>query len=116
MKFTKLSLVAALLVGSSAFAIDNIKVSGDTKLFYSTDDSAGAYFDKGTSIGQAGLGLGITADLTEGVSAGTHLTVLSTLGLEGQLVNGVWEATNGTDDSYWMKLGSQVLLVTQLVK
>ena len=35
MKFTKMSLVAALLVGSSAFAIDNVKVSGDAKLYYS---------------------------------------------------------------------------------
>ena len=30
------------------------------------------------------------------------MTVLSTLGLQNQLVSGGWEATNGTDDSYWM--------------
>jgi len=102
MKFTKLSLVAALLVGSSAFALDNIKVSGDAKLFYGTDDSGKGFFNKDKAIGQAGLGLGLTADLTDGISAGTHLTVLSTLGLETQLVNGVWEGTNGVADSYWM--------------
>ena len=102
MKFTKLSLVAALLIASSAFALDNVKVAGDAKLFYSTDDSGQGFFNKDKALGQAGLGLGITADLTEGVSAGTHLTVLSTLGLEGQLVNGVWEATNGVSDYYWM--------------
>ena len=102
MKFIKLSLTAALLIGSSAFALDNVKVSGDAKLFYSTDDSGEGFFNKDTALGQAGLGLGLTADLTDGISAGTHLTVLSTLGLEGQLVNGVWEATNGVDDFYWM--------------
>jgi len=101
MKFTKMSLVAALLVGSSAFAIDNIKVSGDAKLFYGTDDSGDGLFYKDTATGQASLGLGITADLNNGITSGAHLTALSTLGLEGQLVDGVWDGTNGTADSYW---------------
>lgn len=101
-----MSLVAAMLIGASAFAIDNVKVDGDAKLFYSTagndnDVPGGGLFDKKTSMGQAALGLGITADLTKGISAGAHLTALSTLGLEGQLVNGVWEGTNGVDDSFW---------------
>ncbi len=112
MKFTKMSLVAALLIGSSAFAIDNVKVSGDAKLYYTTNDAQKgvttaltASKDKGlfsaeNSAAQAALGLGVTADLTKGVSAGTHLTVLSTLGLQGQLVNNVWEGTNTVNDSY----------------
>jgi hypothetical protein len=118
MKFTKMSLVAALLIGSSAFAIENVKVSGDAKLFYATDDATAdgiqsvaghgnanpnednSLFSAGSSAGQAALGLGITADLAKGISGGAHLTVLSTLGLEGQLVNNVWEGTNGTTDSY----------------
>lgn len=41
MKFTKLSLVAAMLIGSSAFAIENTKVGGDAKLFYHTSDANG---------------------------------------------------------------------------
>jgi len=121
MKFTKMSLVAALLIGSSAFAIDNVKVSGDAKLFYATDNADGvvgnkngiqavagngtndnSLFDAGSSAGQAALGLGVTADLAKGISAGAHMTVLSTLGLQGQLVNNVWEATNGTSDSWIM--------------
>ena len=110
MKFTKMSLVAALLIGSSAFAIDNVKVSGDAKLYYSTDDATSSpahaattqdsLFSAATSAGQAALGLGITADLTKNVSAGVHTTVLSTLGLQGQLVNNVWEGTNGLTDSF----------------
>ena len=97
-----MSLVAALLVGSSAFAIENTKVSGDARLFYSTTKQGNTdLFNKAGAMAQGALGLGLTTDLTTGVSAGAHLTALSTLGLEGQLVDGVWEATNGTDDSFW---------------
>ena len=101
-----MSLVAALLVGSSAFAIDNVKVSGDAKLYYSTADAGQDLFAASLTNGanqsaaQAAASLSISADLTEGISAGSKVTVLSTLGLEGQLVNNVWEGTNGVSDSY----------------
>lgn len=101
MKLTKLSLVAALLVGSSVFAVENTKVSGDAKLYYLTDDSGVGLFNKDTAYGQAALGLGATADLSDTVKGSAHLTALSSLGLENQLVMNVWEGTNGTDDSYW---------------
>jgi len=102
MKLVKMSLVAAMLMGASAFAIDNVKVSGDAKLFYQTaDDGDNDLLSKEGAAGQAALGLGLTADLTSGISAGTHLTALSTLGLQGQLVNNVWEGTNGVTDTYW---------------
>ena len=91
MKFTKMSLVAALLVGSSAFAIENVKVSGDAKLYYSTlQGGANDAFNTNASTGQAALGLGGTADLGSGISAGLHTTVLSTLGLENNLVTATW--------------------------
>lgn len=98
-----MSLVAALLVGSSAFALENTKVSGNANLFYGTDDhhGDGDLFDKAYSIGQASLVVGATADLSDSVSAGVSLTALSTLGLEGQLVGGVWEGTNGVTDYSW---------------
>ena len=96
-----MSLVAALLVGSSAFAIENVKVSGDAKLYYSTTENNGnSAFSKEASAGQAAVSLSLGADLGAGVSTGVKATALSTLGLEGQLVNNVWEATNGTADSY----------------
>ena len=102
MKFTKMSLVAALLVGSSAFAIDNVKVSGDAKVFYSTnDDGNGAeLLSTATSAAQAAASLSISADLVDGVSAGSRVTVLSTLGLEGKLVANTWEQVNGVSDTY----------------
>ena len=102
MKIIKISLIAAVLAGSSAFAIENTKVSGDARVFYSTTKQGNNdLFSKGGAMAQAGLGLGLTTDLTTGISAGAHLTALSTLGLEGQLVDGVWDATNGTQDSFW---------------
>jgi len=107
MKLVKMSLLAATLIASSAFAIDNVKMSGDAKLYYSTNDmenlvggeDKGALFAQGSSAGQAALGLGLTADLTEGVSAGVHMTAISALGLYNNLVGSVWEG--GVTDEFW---------------
>lgn len=103
MKLVKMSLLAATLIASSAFAIDNVKVSGDAKLYYATNDGENmvtdaALFNKDSSAGQAALGLGLTADLTEGVSAGVHMTALTAMGLTN-IVSNVWEA--GLQDEYW---------------
>jgi len=109
MKFTKMSLVAALLVGSSAFAIENTKVSGDAKLFYGTNNvGANDMFNKDSSAADAALNLNITTDLAKNdlvsVSAGLGYTVLTTLGLENNLVSNVWggahTAVVGTGASY----------------
>jgi hypothetical protein len=105
MKFTKMSLVAALLIGSSAFAIENTKVSGDANLYYSTksqnDNNANTnddLFNKQTSKGEASLHLGLTTDLTKNVSAGAAVDVISTLGLANNLVSTTW--TGATEDTY----------------
>ncbi len=119
MRIVKMSLVAALLVGSSAFAIDNIKMSGDLNVFYHTQDAAttpdilagntdGTLFSKDSSAADIGLNLNISADLAKNdlvtVSSGAGYTVLSTLGLENNLVSNVWggahTATAGTGASY----------------
>ena len=126
MKFTKMSLVAALLIGSSAFALDNIKMSGDAKVFYNTNDAShgtpagyrgvssplpkndGSLFSKDNSAADTALDLAVTADLVKNsvvsISAGASYTILSTLGLENNLVSNVWGsahgATAGTGASY----------------
>ena len=130
MKIVKMSLAAAVLVGASAFAIDNVKVSGNAQLFYSTQDAKVGYaglpggsaslFDKDSSAADAGLNLNISADLAKNslvtVSAGAGYTVLSTLGLENNMVSNVWGSahtasnlsTNGSnyaakvDNANWM--------------
>ncbi len=113
MKFTKMSLVAALLIGSSAFAIDNVKVSGDAQLMYHTEDGEGTLFTKDSSAADTGVNLNVTADLFKNdvvsISAGAGYTVLSTLGIENNLVSAVWggahTATAGTGATYGSALG-----------
>jgi hypothetical protein len=120
MKLTKMSLVAALLVGSSAFAVDNVKVNGDVNLFYLTTDvdggtantlagdPNGSLFAKDSSAADASLNLAVSADLVKNdmvtVSGKAAYTVLSTLGLENNFVSNVWggghTATAGTGQSY----------------
>jgi len=110
MKLAKMSMVAALLLGANAYAIENVKVSGDARLYYHTDDSEdaegnGGFLSQDSSAAQAALNLGLTADLTKGVSAGVAMTALSTLGLEGVLVDGVWEGQAGPSavtSDYWV--------------
>jgi len=103
MKITKLSLIAAMLIGSSAFAIENTKVSGDAKLYYGTMDSdTGTYIGNDTSLfdgegsyGDIAVDLELTTDLTKGVSAGVKATYISTIGLENNLVDNTWSNSHG---------------------
>jgi len=117
MKLAKMSLVAALLLGTSVYAIDNVKVNGDVKLFYgtqsedyntfdTTDD--GGLFEKDSSYADAGLRLGVTADLSEGISAGATFLAVSTLGLENNLVSGVWSGAHATSTSTGASFGPDV--------
>jgi hypothetical protein len=104
MKLVKMSLAAALLV-SGAYALDNVKVNGSAKLIYQTTDvdnkansSFGATQD---SLGGAQVLLGATADLVDNISAGAEAQVFSTLGLENNMVDGVM-ATGSTNDAWNM--------------
>lgn len=120
MKLGKLSLVAVMALGTSAFAIDNVKVSGDTKLIYQTTDKEGStygMFDQGSAADQAslagiGLRVGATADLTTGVSAGVEAQAFTTLGLENNLVSGVMATTDANDK--WQF--SQIWIATSMGK
>jgi len=98
MKFAKLSLAAIMAMSVSAFAdVQNIKVSGDAKLYYSTDDSGDFnLFDKKNpnTMGQAAFDLSASADLSNGVSAKIGITSISTLGLENNLVGNTWAGKN----------------------
>lgn len=105
MRFTKISLIAAMLIGSSAFAIENTKVSGDARLYYGTQDSdaanAPSMFSKNSGYTNFAARLDLTTDLTKGVSAGVGTQVVTTLGVEHNLVDSVWsnahtaKASNG---------------------
>jgi hypothetical protein len=107
MKIVKMSLVAAMLMGASAFAVENTKVSGSAQLVYQTQDAAmGALnsggsdmFDKDASSADAALHLNVSADLTPGISAGATYTAISTLGLENNFVGSVWAGSHAPTTS-----------------
>ena len=102
MKLAKLSLAAIVALGVSAFAdVQNIKVSGDAKLFYATsDEGSNDLFEKQNAAGQAAVDLAVTADLSDGVKGKLGITMLNTLGLEKNLVNKVWDG--GTGNQWWV--------------
>jgi imipenem/basic amino acid-specific outer membrane pore len=137
MKLGKLSLVAVMALGTSAFAIENVKVNGEAKLIYQTADFekyAGETFETGmfkqgnlgqapggasyggAAAGGASLTVGMTADLTKEVSAGAEMQAFSTLGLENNLVSNTMIGTAGNvglEDSWAM---SQVWLASTMGK
>ncbi|MDD5716391.1 MAG: porin [Sulfuricurvum sp.] len=106
MKLVKMSLAAAVLLGASAFALDNVKVSGDAKLFYGTDDIGTAgLLDQGSSYADTAIRLGVTGDLIKGVSFGVTGYTVSTLGLEKNLVANTWTAghdSTAVGDNTWI--------------
>ena len=119
MKLVKMSLAAAVLLGASAFAIDNVKVSGDAKLYYGTNNMGdGDLFDQGGlintangtggSYADAALRLGVTGDLTKGVSFGVTGYAVSTLGLENNLVGQTWTGAHSATIGNGSQIGAAV--------
>ena len=134
MKLGKLSLVAVMALGTSAFAIENVKVAGEVKVIYQTSDveltaaeiAAGAesgLFEQGTgtvvgvspyngaSAGGIGGTLGVTADLLKSVSAGAEVQIYTTLGLENNvfgdnMINAPYGQTGFTDGTEIALAGS----------
>lgn len=128
MKLGKLSLVAVMALGTSAFAIDNVKVDGEAKLWYQTSEYSGAaagsgagsqaeqdFFEHATnSSALTALKFGASANLVENLSGAFKATAISTLGLENNLVGATpaakWNAsTNAVDggslnDQAWVEV------------
>lgn len=113
MKLVKMSLVASLLVGSSLLAVENVEYGGDVNLFYDTQDGGTEdLFHKDASAADASLNLFIGAELLKNdavtLKGKAAYTVLSTLGLENNMVSNVWggshTATTGTGSSYGAKV------------
>ena len=103
MKLAKLSLAAIVALGVSAFAdVENVKFSGNAKLYYGTSDAGNAdLFDKDGAYGQAAATVAVSADLADGVAGKLSATGLSTLGLENNLVSATWAGFDGGTSSQW---------------
>lgn len=107
MKLVKMSLAAAMLMGASAFAIDNVKVDGDAKLYYITNNmGTNKMLNKDASAADTALRVGITGDLLKGVSFGLTGYGVSTLGLENNLVSNTFTGAHGVgagvNDKAWI--------------
>jgi len=106
MKLAKLSLAAVIALGTSAFAIDNVKVDGQAVVYYQTaaaDTDTNDLFDQGASKANVGLQLNLGMGLGQGFGFGAQATYLGTAGLENNLVSGTMqggqvgsEASNGS--------------------
>lgn len=135
MKLVKMSLVAVMALGTSAFAVDNLKVMGEAKLWYQTSEFSGnaanttptftgssvmqkdqSFFNKqNNSSAEVKLSVGASADLMKNLSANVKLTALTTLGLENNLVGAIPAAkfdnagnaaANQLDDQSWMEVAN----------
>jgi hypothetical protein len=110
MKLVKMSLAAAMLVGASAYAeVKNVKFDGYAKVWYQTQDasnkSTDGLFEQTDARGDVSLNLGMSADVSEGMKFTARWQMLSTLGLESDVVSkrthDTLTATEGLDDTSW---------------
>lgn len=124
MKFTKLSLAALIAMGvaSSAFAVENVKVDGQIKLWYQTTDMGTVRTDTAAStanqdglleqVGASGdlvAKLRATGDLTKKVGFGVVLYSATTLGLENNLVSGEAIGVGSSNGTATSSVGSTTI-------
>jgi hypothetical protein len=90
-KIIKLSLAAALAATAmNAAVVDNVKMSGNAKLFYETNDAQGTMFNEDVkqTKGQVLLTVGASANVGP-VKANVRHQTLTTAGLENAVVGNV---------------------------
>ncbi len=109
MKIVKLSVPAILLFSGVAMAVEDIKVTGSANVYYHTEDAKDSLFDKDASYADTSIYINASASLLKNVKANVSYTAISTLGLENNLVSGVWGGshsnTSGTSQSFPNSLG-----------
>lgn len=92
----------ALLLVSSAYAIENVKVTGEAKYWYQTtvkDTTSQKFFQQESSVGVAAAELGVSADLYEGLKGKVSAIALDSLGLEKSFVKDISSAGAGVEDN-----------------
>ena len=95
----------ALLLVTSAYAVENVKVTGGAKYWYQTtateDAAKNDMFQQETSVGIAAVDVGASADLFKGLKGKVSAIGLHSLGLEQSFVKDIaasgagWEKDNG---------------------
>jgi len=128
MKFTKLSLVAALAI-SSAFAggdiapvepvveaapvVSESTITGNVKLWYGTNDAGlNSLFSKNGAFGDAYADVKYSREVMENVTLNVGMAYITTLGLEKDLVSATWinhGAVNPVADVAWLNEANVVI-------
>jgi len=104
MKLTKLSLIAVLAV-SGVFAGEST-ISGDAKIFYSTDDiGQHDMFDKGASAGDASVSIDYSKKISDSITLNAGVSGVSTLGLENTAVSATW-VDHALEDRVWIDVAN----------
>ncbi len=98
----------ALLLATSAFAIDNVTVNGQAKLWYQTgvkDNSPSGVdmFQQKASVGQAAFELGVKADIADGLKGKVGVIALDTLGLEKSFIKDISSAGAGYENGNYYR-------------
>ena len=90
--------VAAMALTTTASALEDIKVNGQAKVWYETNNAGATneLFDKGNSSGEVVFKLGMTGKQGN-VGFGATVYQTSSMGLEKTLVNAVRTTTSGLD-------------------
>ncbi|MEA2099177.1 MAG: hypothetical protein U9P72_03510 [Campylobacterota bacterium] len=91
--------VATMALSTTASALEDIKVNGEAKVWYETDNvgTPGDMFNKTDASAEVVFKLGMTGKQGD-VSFGAELTQGSTMGLKGVLVNDVRTSANNLDN------------------
>jgi len=100
MKITNLSLatIIAMTLTTGAMADVDMKIGGQTVIYYQTNDAgSNDMFAESASSANVGIQLNATADIGNGYGLGFQGTALNTIGLEGNLVDGVRQSGLGND-------------------
>ena len=100
MKITKLSLaaIAAMTITTGAMADVDFKIGGQTVVYYQTSDAGELdMFAENASKANVGIQLNATADIGNGYGLGFQGTALNTVGVEGNLVDGVMQSGLGNN-------------------
>jgi imipenem/basic amino acid-specific outer membrane pore len=102
MKLGKLSLVAVMALGTSAYAVENVKFNGEVKAIYQTSDVELQGSTASTGMFDNGNGVALPVSPYNGASAGGFS---ATLGVTADLLNSV---KGGAEAQFYSSLGSGI--------
>jgi hypothetical protein len=108
MKSVKISLILATLISSNTFAFENTDIFGDIMFNYATNNEQtilnkkkqdNGLFSQDNSSGDIGLHLDLVTNLSDAMYIDIGMQVVSTLGLENNLVSNGWSGAHPVSTS-----------------